>query len=122
LLVGVYANHTHNDLLELWLETGVVGPILLCVFLIWGVGRSVAEWTAPNPGRFPAERTLVRAAILAILLLLGHSLVDYPLRTSAMMGVFAFCSGLLLDPPASSGNRNRNHCDHSTKTATRAEE
>lgn len=102
LLVGVYANHAHNDLLELWLETGLVGPILLCVFFIWAVRRAVAEWTAPSPGHLPSERTFIRAAILAILLLLGHSLVDYPLRTSAMMGVFAFCSGLLLDPPAAS--------------------
>jgi hypothetical protein len=98
LLMGAYANHAHNDLLELWLETGLIGPTLLCVFLIWTVGRAVAEWTAPNPSRLPAERTLIRASILTILLLFGHSLVDYPLRTSAMMGIFAFCSGLLLDP------------------------
>jgi O-antigen ligase len=98
LLVGVYANHAHNDLLELWLETGLIGPILLGVFLVWWVGRAVAELIASNPGHLPTDRTLIRAAILAILLLLGHSLVDYPLRTSAMMGIFAFCSGLLLDP------------------------
>lgn len=102
LLMGAYANHAHNDLLELWLETGVIGPILLCVFLIWAFGRAVAEWTASNPSYPAAERTLIRAAILAILLLLGHSIVDYPLRTSAMMGIFAFCSGLLLDPPTAS--------------------
>jgi O-antigen ligase len=104
LLMGAYANHAHNDLLELWLETGLIGPTLLCVFLIWTVGRAVAEWTAPNPSRLPAERTLIRAAILAILLLFGHSLVDYPLRTSAMMGIFAFCSGLLLGPLTASAS------------------
>lgn len=103
LLMGAYANHAHNDLLELWLETGLIGPILLGVFLIWLVGRAVAEPIASNPGHLPTDRTLIRAAILVILLLLGHSLVDYPLRTSAMMGIFAFCSGLLLDPPAASG-------------------
>lgn len=102
LLMGAYANHAHNDLLELWLETGLIGPVLLCVFLIWAIGRAVAEWTAPNSSRLPAERTLIRTANLAILLLFGHSLVDYPLRTSAMMGIFAFCSGLLLDPPTAS--------------------
>jgi O-antigen ligase len=117
LLIGVYANHAHNDLLEIWLETGFIGPILLCVFLIWAIRKAVAEWTAPNPGRLPAERALIRAAILAILLLLGHSLVDYPLRTSAMMGIFAFCGGLLFDP-AVSGDRNINLWNRSTKAAT----
>jgi O-antigen ligase len=102
LLMGAYANHAHNDLLELWLETGLIGPILLCVFLIWVIRRAVAEWVAPVPSRLSVERTLIRAAILAIWLLFGHSLVDYPLRTSAMLGIFAFCSGLLLDPPTAS--------------------
>jgi O-antigen ligase len=102
LLMGAYANHAHNDLLELWLETGLIGAILLCIFLIWVVERAVAEWTVPHPSRLPAERTLRRPAILAILLLFGHSLIDYPLRTSAMMGIFAFCSGLLFDPPTAS--------------------
>jgi O-antigen ligase len=102
LLMGAHANHAHNDLLELWLETGLTGPVLLCVFLVWAVGRAIAEWTAPNRSRVPAERTLIRAALLVILLLFGHSLVDYPMRTSAMMGIFAFCSGLLLDPPTAS--------------------
>jgi hypothetical protein len=102
LLMGAYANHAHNDILELWLETGMVGPLLLCVFLIWAMGRTVSEWYAPSPSRLPFERALIGAAILALLLLFGHSLVDYPLRTSAIMGIFAFCSGLLLDPPAAS--------------------
>jgi O-antigen ligase len=99
LLIGAYANHAHNDLLELWLETGIAGPILLAVFLIWAMRRAFAEVTAPN-GYLLADRTMIRAAILAILLLFGHSLVDYPLRTGAMMGIFAFCSGILLDPIA----------------------
>lgn len=102
LLVGVYANHAHNDLLELWLETGLIGPILLGVFLIWWVGRAVAESTTLKPGYLPTDRTLIRAAILVILLLFGHSLFDYPLRTSSMMGIFAFCCGLLFDPPTAS--------------------
>lgn len=113
LAVGVYANHAHNDFLELWLETGVIGPILLGVFLIWVIRKAIAIWAAPDPGLLPIDRTLVRASIFIILLLLGHSLVDYPLRTGAMMGIFAFSCGLLIDAPtlsvgaASFSNANR---------------
>ncbi len=96
---GVYANHAHNDFLELWLETGFIGPILLGLLLVWLARKAVAAWTAPDPGLLPVDRPLAQASILVILLLLGHSLVDYPLRTGAMMGVFAFCCGLLIDPP-----------------------
>jgi O-antigen ligase len=100
LQAGVYVNHAHNDFLELWLETGLGGPFLLAVFLIWLARRAVVAWTAMDPGRLPVDRPLAQASILVILLLLGHSLVDYPLRAGAMMAVFAFCCGVLITPPA----------------------
>lgn len=99
LLPGIYANHAHNDLLELWLETGLIGPALLVLFAVWLTRKAVTAWTAPNPGLLPIDQKLAQASIVVILLLLGHSLADYPLRTGAMMGVFAFCCGLLIDPP-----------------------
>ena len=35
-----YVNRAHNDVLELWLETGVLGLILMVLFAIWlVVGR-----------------------------------------------------------------------------------
>jgi O-antigen ligase len=98
LLTGTYANHAHNDFLELWLETGFMGPILLVLFLIWVGGKAIAAWAPPNPNLPPLDQALIRASILVVFLLLGHSLVDYPLRTSAMMGLFAFACGLLIDP------------------------
>ena len=41
---------------------------------------------------------LARAATITIALLLAHSFVDYPLRTNALMGLFAFCCALLVAP------------------------
>ena len=35
-----------------------------------------------------------------IALLIGHSVVDYPLRTNALMAVFAFAAALTVPPPA----------------------
>jgi O-antigen ligase len=109
LLAGRYANHAHNDLLEMWLETGLVGPTLLILFLIWLTRKGIAVFAKPNSDLPPVDRALVRASILIILLLLAHSLVDYPLRTSAMTALFAFACGLLIDPPVTSPRRARVH-------------
>jgi O-antigen ligase len=103
LQAGVYANHAHNDFLELWLETGLIGPVLLCLFLVWLFHKAVDAWTAQYPDLPPVDRALAQASIFVILLLLGHSLVDYPLRSGAIMAVFAFCCGVLIDPPPASG-------------------
>ncbi len=98
LVAGEYVNHAHNDLLELWLETGVAGPLLLCLFLYWLVGRAARAWGASNPGPLVIDKYLIRSAILIIALLLCHSLVDYPLRTGALMATTAFACALLIDP------------------------
>ena len=37
---------------------------------------------------------------IIIALLIGHSVVDYPLRTGALMAVFAFAAALTVPPPA----------------------
>lgn len=105
LMAGAYANHAHNDFLELWLETGVVGPILLGGFGFWLIRRSVEVWRRSRSGGLGIDQSLTRAATLIIALLLAHSLVDYPLRTGAMMVVFAVACALLIDPPPSSPAR-----------------
>lgn len=105
LMIGVYANHAHNDFLELWLETGVVGPILLGVFAFWLIRRSAEVWRRSQSDGPGIDLSLTRAATLIIALLLAHSVVDYPLRTGAMMAVFAVACALLIDPPPSSPAR-----------------
>jgi len=89
---SVYFNHAHNDYLELWLETGVVGAGLLLAFAVWLAGRLWAIWTprAAGPGR-----DLAAASGLAVLLLAAHSAVDYPLRTEALAVLFAFACATL---------------------------
>src|SRR5690606_13501158 len=61
--------------------------------------RSIALWRArPRPGG-EIDLLLARAAGLVLLLLSAHSLVDYPLRTAAMMALTAFVSGLMFESP-----------------------
>jgi O-antigen ligase len=93
-----YVNHAHNDLLELWLESGVVGLVLVGIVLIWLALRFYVLWWKPWPGAGQIDRSLARASSIAVALLLAHSLVDYPLRTTAMMSFAAFLCALMVQP------------------------
>lgn len=93
-----YANRAHNDLAELLLETGLPGAVLLLAFLVWLVRRSRAVWLAGEVDGDPSQIMLEKTATLVIALLLAHSLVDYPLRTTALSAIFAFFCAILAAP------------------------
>jgi O-antigen ligase len=99
VLINTFANRAHNDALELWLETGLAGLVLLAVFTAWFLWRAVAVWRHVPYGARELDGSLARAATLIIGLLIAHSLVDYPLRTGALMAIFAFACALLVPPP-----------------------
>ena len=84
-----FVNHAHNDYLEIVLETGLPGIILLLLFLAWWAWAAWRRWCEPHGDPFARAATIASAAILA------HSLVDFPLRTSAMAGVFAVAIALI---------------------------
>jgi O-antigen ligase len=91
-LVGpAFLNHAHNDYLEAWIETGVVGLAMLGVFLLWFGMRTVRAWGPGGGG-------LARASSVAAGLLMAASVVDYPLRTEALACLFAFACGCLTTP------------------------
>lgn len=85
-----YTNHAHNDLLEFVLEGGIPGAALLLLFLVWFAHRVLRVWLLDRQ-RDP----LAQGAAVAAIVVLLHSLVDYPLRTSAIATVFALCLALL---------------------------
>jgi O-antigen ligase len=101
-LANRYANHAHNDVLELWLDTGAIGLAFMGMFAAWLVPRTITVWRRALPsGARGIDRSLARAATIALTLLIVHSFVDYPLRTGAMMAIMAFVCGLLFEPPVS---------------------
>ena len=96
-----YVNHAHNDVLEVWLETGVFGLALAALFVVWLTRRSLAIWRSPPPPHASdLDWSLARGATMIPLLLLIHSVFDYPLRTAAIMAVMAFACALLIAPAA----------------------
>lgn len=98
LIVRTYANRAHDDWLELWLETGIFGPALVAAFLCWLALRSLPVWRPAGENVRHIDTSLARAATLVVVLILAHSVVDYPLRTSAISAIFAFACGLLVEP------------------------
>jgi O-antigen ligase len=95
-----YVNRAHDEILEVWLETGVLGLALIVLFVIWLVRRSVEIWrSAPAPGASQLDWSLIRAATIVPLLLLAHSLVEFPLRTGAIMAVMVFACAMLIESP-----------------------
>lgn len=88
---GAFVNHAHNDYLEIVLELGLPGLLLLLLFLAWWASRAIAIWR--GPGDLPA-----RAATVASAAILAHSLVDFPARTAAIASVLAAAIALMADP------------------------
>lgn len=83
-IVRVYANHAHNDWLELLLEIGFLFFIpLVALFLI-------------QLFRHAMRTPLTQAATLSVLSVLLHSVVDYPLRTMAIATTFTVLLAIIL--------------------------
>ncbi len=106
LLANTYANHAHNDVLEVWLETGALGIIPAGLFVLWIVRKSGIWWRLPC-GAQAIDHSLARTGVVAICLLVAHSFVDYPLRTGALESIFAFACALLVAPPDGSANQRK---------------
>lgn len=98
LFADRYVNHAHDDIIEFVLEAGVFAIVLMGAFVAWLVSRSAKIWRRWAVGVTDFDCSLARAATIAIVLLIAHSFVDYPLRSAAMMGIFAFACGLLVEP------------------------
>jgi hypothetical protein len=97
LLIDRFVNHVHNDWLELWLVGGVPALILAAVFLAWFTMASIRVWRSGVPD---LNIAMARAASIAIVLMLLHSLADYPLRTITLSVLFALACSILIGSAA----------------------
>ncbi|MEO6582044.1 MAG: O-antigen ligase family protein [Sphingomicrobium sp.] len=89
---STFVNHVHNDYLEIALETGIPGLLLVAAFLLWWVTRAVPIWRSAAVDRYALAGSIASAAILV------HSLVDYPLRTAALSTIMAASLALMSRP------------------------
>jgi O-antigen ligase len=90
-VTATYVNHAHNDYLELALELGLPGIVLILLFLIWWGAAVIRTWNSA------LGTPAARAGAIATAAVLAHSIVDFPLRTAAISAIFAACLGLMAE-------------------------
>jgi O-antigen ligase len=89
-----FINAAHDDFLQIALETGVPGLIGIAVFTCIVLLRALELFLRRDAPDVTINLLVKRAALVAAVLLSLHSLVDYPLRTSADAVLFALCLGI----------------------------
>lgn len=92
-LVPNYANHLHNDYLEILMESGMLGALALLLGIV-ALGRLIFR-NLRQP--FRRASLLGAAAAVSTVFLMAHSLIDYPLRTQALACLFSLLLVLMLD-------------------------
>ena len=108
LIFYTFVNEAHDDYIQVIEEAGVLGGLVLLMCFAW-LGTRVFEISPRSPARATAiDTTVKRATALSILLLLLHSMVDYPLRTSALMSLMAVFCAFQAAPLIESGAANSN--------------
>jgi hypothetical protein len=87
-----YLNHAHNDYVEIALEHGLPGIVLVGAGIAFWLGQAGRLW------RRNGGDALARAGFAAVGILVAHSLVDYPARTAAIAALGAFAAALMVAP------------------------
>ena len=93
-VTNVYVVHAHDDYMEVALELGVAGIILMALFLAWWAAAVWRAWRRADAGPFARAAAIASAAVLI------HSVVDFPLRTAAIAACFGMCMALLAESRA----------------------
>ncbi len=85
LLSTIYLNQAHNEPFQLAIEGGLPALALLLLFLLWWIRATVRTI---RPRSSAPRRALGMAMASSTLILMLSSLVDYPLRTPLLSGLF----------------------------------
>jgi hypothetical protein len=83
LLKPTFFNHAHNDFLEVVLDAGLPGALLLVAALGWWAWTSARAWQEGS-SRY---RALPRLGSALLFLVILASIVDYPARTPMIMSI-----------------------------------
>lgn len=86
-----HVNQAHNDFLQVALEGGIPGLVVMALAMLWFLGRAMIVWRGDSKAG-SEERFLGRLGSVLILLVLVASVPDYPARTPMIMSVLALSS------------------------------
>ncbi|WP_066778142.1 O-antigen ligase family protein [Sphingomonas sp. CCH5-D11] len=97
-----YTNHAHSDYLEIALEAGVPGLLLVAAFFLW---FALTSWSRLRGSLGTPAFGPLLAAATGIAVLLAASAVDYPLRTLLLACVFSMLAAMLASTAPFSTNQ-----------------
>lgn len=97
LLTTTYFNHAHNDFLEIALDGGLAGLVLLCCAILWWLKQTRIAWSKGSDMR----HALPKAGSATILLTVIASISDYPARTPLVMAILVIAASWLTAANAS---------------------
>jgi O-antigen ligase len=93
LLTNTYINNAHNEYAQWWLEGGVLGVFVVAITLVLILYTLVSLLRQRQRS---SSRDSGLAAMMGIGIIILHSMVDYPLRTQALMTVFSVLCGIAI--------------------------
>lgn len=102
MIIPAIVNHAHNDILELAMELGLVGVLLVLCWLAATLIAALRNFSESDA----ALRKERFAALIVVGLLFAHSAIDYPLRTSALAAVFAMCCAIICKKSSRAARRD----------------
>ena len=95
-----FFDHTHNLPLQFLVELGIPLGALVIALMLWALWVALRGALAKTADDAPPGQALLRPAAFAIvLLILGHSLLEYPLWYAYFLLPAAFAFGLCLGGP-----------------------
>ena len=81
-LTDTYANHAHNDWLEVYVTGGLIGLVMLGIAVIAWMRIAFAIWKSPR--RHTRDDIFVRLGSIIFLIMAIASIGDYPLRVPSI--------------------------------------
>ena len=95
--------YTHNEILQLLSEYGVVGGFVLAVLLAYVLQTLASTWRLRGKDRLEAPCRVIALISLMSLLVVGSA--GFPLHLAMTGALFAVCLGMLASSDARLGNR-----------------
>lgn len=118
-ITDAYANAAHNDWLQAWMEGGAPALIIMVLFLVWYFAATYKSLRLPG---HLVETAHIRAAAIAIALMLLHAFVDFPLHIPGLLAVLGACCGLLAHAGSPAQASRKHHQDFGSRGATSSDE
>lgn len=93
---GALPNYIHNEYIQVWLDYGIVGAVLLLLLFVWHMGRGICILASEHVTE--SRRSGAALAILCVVGIALPAVSDYVWHRFSFVCVTAFAFGVLASP------------------------